>query len=83
MIKWLNQHPKWRNRAFWVSLVSAITIVINQVANLLGYPIEGIVGQAQEVALTIIAILAGLGIFLIPPQSNPETSNQPNQDQPL
>lgn len=81
MIKWLNQHPKFRTTAFWTSVVAALVMIAKQIASLLGYQIELQINQYQEIALTVIAVLASLGVFIIPPQSDQKVQEQQDQTQ--
>lgn len=76
MIKWLNQHPKFRSLAFWTSLVAALVMIANQVSALLGYQIGPQIGQAQDMAMTVITLLASLGVLIVPPQSQQETKTK-------
>jgi len=64
----INWIVRLRNRSFWLAFIPAMLLLVQQVANILGVPLDysqlGL--QAAEVINTLFILLAILGIVVDP-----------------
>ena len=60
----INWKARLRNKWFWVTIIPALLLLAQQVAGLLGVPLDlsGVQGQLTAIVGTVFAILAALGV---------------------
>jgi phi LC3 family holin len=64
----INWQIRWQNKAFWVSLIPMVLLLVQQVAAIFGITLDFGVLEEQLIAVigTVFALLALLGIVVDP-----------------
>ena len=58
----INWDIRWKNKTFWLTLIPAIIILIQAVANLLGFTLE--LSELQEKLLVLVNAVFGVLVVL-------------------
>ncbi|MFJ8237025.1 phage holin [Ureibacillus sp. NPDC094379] len=72
----INWRVRLQHRQFWLSIISLLLILANQVAALFGYDITFISDQVEEILGTVLMIFVMAGIVVDPTTEGMSDSTQ-------
>ena len=72
----INWKVRMQHKTFWVSLVSLLIVLANQIAGIFEYDITIYNAQVTAITETVLGILALLGIIIDPTTSGASDSYQ-------
>lgn len=65
-MKKINWKARMRKKSFWVAIVSAVALFINNITGAFGLDFSANIEQYVSVITTILTLLAGLGVIVDP-----------------
>lgn len=83
-MKKINWRIRFKNPAFVMGLVSAVLLLIQQLANLIGFEFsEALSQEVQTIANTMLSILVALGVMIDPTTKGTKDSERALEYQEL